>query len=77
MELSELKAMQVEDLNSLGEVNGLEHVGRMKRQDVIFGILKNKAKEGEDIGGGGVLEILQDGMWLSLKEAIKEAAVII
>ena len=53
--------MPVDNLNSLGELNGLEDVSRMKRQDVIFGILKKKAKEGEDIGGGGVLEILQDG----------------
>ena len=61
MNLSELKSMPVENLNSLGESTGLENVSRMKRQDVIFGILKNKAKEGEDIEGGGVLEILQDG----------------
>ena len=61
MKLSELKSMPVENLNSLGESTGLENVSRMKRQDVIFGILKNKAKEGEDIEGGGVLEILQDG----------------
>jgi len=61
MNLSELKTMPVDNLNSLGELNGLEDVSRMKRQDVIFGILKKKAKEGEDIGGGGVLEILQDG----------------
>ena len=61
MKLSELKAMPSENLHSLGESSGLENVLRMKRQDVIFGILKNKAKEGEDIEGGGVLEILQDG----------------
>ena len=60
MQLSELKAMPVADLNSLGEGCGHENVGRMKRQDVIFGILKNKAKKGEDIEGGGVLEILQE-----------------
>ena len=33
----------------------------MKRQDVVFGILKYKSKQGEDIEGSGVLEILQDG----------------
>jgi transcription termination factor Rho len=32
-----------------------------KRQDIVFGILKSKAKSGEDIEGEGVLEILQDG----------------
>ena len=61
MELSDLKTMPVQELNSLGESSGLENVSGMKRQDLIFSILKNKAKEGQDIEGGGVLEILQDG----------------
>ena len=61
MQLSELKALPVQELISLGEECGLDNASRMKRQDVVFGILKNKAKQGEDIDGGGVLEILQDG----------------
>ncbi|MDP6916433.1 MAG: transcription termination factor Rho [SAR86 cluster bacterium] len=61
MQLSELKTLPVQELISLGEECGLDNASRMKRQDVIFGILKNKAKQGEDIDGGGVLEILQDG----------------
>ena len=61
MQLSELKTLPVQELVSLGEECGLDNASRMKRQDVVFGILKNKAKQGEDIDGGGVLEILQDG----------------
>ena len=61
MQLSELKTLPVQELISLGEECGLDNASRMKRQDVVFGILKNKAKQGEDIDGGGVLEILQDG----------------
>ena len=42
-----------------------------KRQDIVFGILKSKAKNGEDIEGEGVLEILQDGFgFLSISRLI-------
>ncbi|MDC0509450.1 transcription termination factor Rho [Gammaproteobacteria bacterium] len=61
MQLIELKRMPVEELISLGEDCGVENASRAKRQDIIFGILKSKAKSGEDIEGEGVLEILQDG----------------
>ncbi len=61
MQLTELKKMPVEQLIELGEECGLENASRAKRQDIIFGILKSKAKNGEDIEGEGVLEILQDG----------------
>jgi len=39
----------------------LENVSRTRKQDIIFVILKKHAKNGEDIHGDGVLEILQDG----------------
>jgi transcription termination factor Rho len=53
--------MPVEQLIELGEECGIENASRAKRQDIVFGILKSKAKSGEDIEGEGVLEILQDG----------------
>jgi transcription termination factor Rho len=40
---------------------GLENLARLKKQDIIFAILKAHAKSGEDIYGEGVLEILPDG----------------
>ena len=61
MQLIELKKMPVEQLIELGEECGIENASRAKRQDIIFGILKSKAKSGEYIEGEGVLEILQDG----------------
>ena len=61
MQLTELKKMPVEQLIELGEECGIENASRAKRQDIVFGILKSKAKSGEDIEGEGVLEILQDG----------------
>jgi len=61
MQLIELKKMPVEQLIELGEECGVENASRAKRQDIVFGILKSKAKNGEDIEGEGVLEILQDG----------------
>ena len=61
MQLIELKRMPVEELIALGEDCGVENASRAKRQDIVFGILKSKAKNGEDIEGEGVLEILQDG----------------
>jgi len=36
-------------------------MGRSRKQDIIFGVLKAHARKGEDIYGDGVLEILQDG----------------
>jgi transcription termination factor Rho len=39
----------------------LENMARARKQDIIFSILKAHSKSGEDIFGGGVLEILQDG----------------
>ena len=61
MHLGELKAKPVEELLSLAEEMGIEHLARSKKQDVIFGILKSPSGKGEDIEGEGVLEILNDG----------------
>jgi len=61
MNLSELKTRNVAELVELGESMGLENLARSRKQDIIFSILKAHAKNGEDIFGEGVLEILQDG----------------
>ena len=62
MHLTELKNMPVSDLVRLGEGQmGLEKLARLRKQDIVFAILKQHAKGGEDIFGGGVLEILPDG----------------
>src|SRR5690606_18517346 len=61
MNLSELKTRSVAELVELGESMGLENLARSRKQDIIFAILKAHAKNGENIFGEGVLEILQDG----------------
>ena len=61
MNLSELKKQPVGELVALAESTGLENMARSRKQDVIFEVLKAHAKEGNDIFGDGVLEILQDG----------------
>ncbi|AZG33829.1 MAG: transcription termination factor Rho [Shewanella psychromarinicola] len=61
MNLTELKDTPISDLVSLAESMNLENMARTRKQDIIFSILKAHAKSGEDIFGGGVLEILQDG----------------
>ena len=61
MNLSELKEKPIQELVQIAEGMGAEDVARLKKQDVIYTILKNHSSNGEDISGGGVLEILQDG----------------
>ncbi|MBO1520166.1 transcription termination factor Rho [Oceanisphaera pacifica] len=61
MNLTELKNTPVSELVKLGEKMGLENLARLRKQDIIFAILKAHAKGGADIFGNGVLEILQDG----------------
>jgi len=61
MNLTELKDKPVNELVQLADSMGLENMARLRKQDIIFAILKAHAKSGEDIHGGGVLEILQDG----------------
>ena len=61
MNLSEVKTKTITELVEIAETLGLEDVGRLKKQDIIFKILKQQADDGIDIFGGGVLEILNDG----------------
>ncbi len=61
MNLSELKQKPIGDLLDIAAELGLENLARARKQDVIFSILKKAAKNGSDIHGDGVLEILQDG----------------
>lgn len=61
MNLTELKQKPIAELVNTAHEMGLENVSRTRKQDIIFVILKKHAKNGEDIYGDGVLEILQDG----------------
>ena len=61
MNLTEMKAKPINELVDIAASLGIEDVGRLKKQEIIFRIFKQQAKEGVDIYGGGVLEILNDG----------------
>ncbi len=62
MNLTDLKQQSVSSLLDLAQSMGLDNnLARLRKQDIIFAILKGHAKKGEDIFGQGVLEILPDG----------------
>lgn len=61
MNLSDLKKMSAAQLLDIAAEKGQENLERLKKQDIVFAILKAHAKNGEDIYGEGVLEILPDG----------------
>ena len=61
MNLTELKQKPIAELLDMADQAGLENMARSRKQDIIFALLKKHAKSGEEIGGDGVLEILQDG----------------
>jgi transcription termination factor Rho len=61
MHLSDLKNLHVTELVEMANANELENANRMRKQDLIFALLKNQAKKGESIYGEGTLEVLPDG----------------
>ena len=61
MSLQELKAKSPTDLLALAEALELENANTMRKQDMMFAILKTVAEGGVDISGDGTLEVLQDG----------------
>jgi len=61
MHLSELKAHHVSTLLDMATAAGIEGANRLRKQELIFALLKNQAKKGESIYGDGALEVLPDG----------------
>ncbi len=61
MHLSDLKTKHVTELVEMATANEIENANRMRKQDVMFALLKSHAKKGESIFGDGTLEILPDG----------------
>ncbi|MBE7527504.1 MAG: transcription termination factor Rho [Burkholderiales bacterium] len=61
MRLSDLKSIHVSELVKMAVANDIEGANRMRKQDLVFALLKNQARKGESIFGEGTLEILQDG----------------
>lgn len=61
MNLRELKQLPIADLVNIAQEMGVENTSSKRKQDILFAILKAHANKGEDILGGGVLEVLPDG----------------
>jgi transcription termination factor Rho len=61
MHLSDLKNHHVGELLDMAVKNEVDGANRMRKQELIFALLKNQAKKGESIYGGGTLEVLPDG----------------
>jgi transcription termination factor Rho len=61
MHLSELKVRHVSELIEMAIGLDIENANRLRKQELMFAILKRKAKSGESIFGDGVLEVLPDG----------------
>ena len=61
LNLSELKAKSPKDLLAMAEDLEIENASTMRKGDMMFAILKERADEEWIIGGDGVLEVLQDG----------------
>ena len=61
MNLQELKDKTPPDLLAFAEEMEVENASNMRKQDMMFAILKQMANKGTEISGGGVLEVLQDG----------------
>jgi transcription termination factor Rho len=61
MHLSDLKNLHVSELLDMSTKNEVDGANRMRKQELIFALLKNQARKGESIYGGGTLEVLPDG----------------
>src|SRR5574343_143537 len=61
MHLSELKALHITKLVEMAEGLEIENVTRLRKQELMFAIMKKRAKAGEQVFGDGVLEVLPDG----------------
>ena len=61
MHLSDLKDLHISELIEMAIANEVENANRLRKQDLIFALLKDQAKKGESISGSGTLEVLADG----------------
>ncbi|WBU52917.1 transcription termination factor Rho [Paracoccus sp. SCSIO 75233] len=61
LNLSDLKAKSPKDLLAMAEEWEIENASTMRKGEMMFSILKEHADDGFEIGGDGVLEVVQDG----------------
>jgi len=61
LHLSELKALHVSQLLQMAMDAGVEGANRLRKQELVFALLRNRARRGDPICGDGALEVLSDG----------------
>jgi len=61
MHLSELKALHISEVLKQADELEIENTGRMRKQELMFAIIKKRARGGEQVFADGVLEVLPDG----------------
>lgn len=61
MNFSDLKQRPIAELISIAQEAGVENTDRIRKQDIVFSLLKAHAAKGEKIFGGGVVQVLPDG----------------
>ncbi|MEC8977964.1 MAG: transcription termination factor Rho [Pseudomonadota bacterium] len=59
--LNELKNTEIKKLHALAAEMNLDNTSNMKRQDLVFNVVKRLAQKGSPLHGEGSLEIMQDG----------------
>ena len=61
MHLKELKALHISQLLEMAQELEIENANRLRKQELMFAIMKRRSKQGEPVFGDGVLEVLPDG----------------
>ncbi len=61
LNLADLKAKTPQDLLAMAEELDIENASTMRKGEMMFQILRERAEEGWEVSGDGVLEVLQDG----------------
>jgi transcription termination factor Rho len=61
MHINELKALHVSEVLKQADALEIENTGRMRKQELMFAIIKKRARAGEQVYADGVLEVLPDG----------------
>jgi len=61
MHLNELKVLHVSELLKQAEALEIDNASRMRKQELMFALIKKRARAGEQVIADGVLEILPDG----------------
>ncbi|NLF55271.1 MAG: transcription termination factor Rho, partial [Thauera phenolivorans] len=59
--LADLKALHVSELLEMAEAASIEGAHRLHKQQLVFALLRSRAREGSPIYGDGTLEVLPDG----------------